>query len=119
MLWPKKIHTRNLITKKNSCGSKISLPPHNFSNGPSLTRCCKQFADIYCRRIRQLSYILSIVLYCPISANMNSKGTKQIPCFTVGQEKRNFGSKSITESTQCCICILNPCFVNLRVNFWY
>ena len=33
----KKIHTRNLITKKNSCGSKIPLlPPHNFSNGPSL-----------------------------------------------------------------------------------
>ena len=32
----KKIHTRNLITKKNSCSSKIPLPPHNFSNGPSL-----------------------------------------------------------------------------------
>ena len=32
----KKIHTRNLITKKNSCGSKIPLPPHNFSNGLSL-----------------------------------------------------------------------------------
>ena len=24
------------MTKKNSCGSKIPLPPHNFSNGPSL-----------------------------------------------------------------------------------
>ena len=32
----KNIHTRNLITKKNSCGSKI-LPPHNFSDGPSLS----------------------------------------------------------------------------------
>ena len=32
----KKIHTRNLITKKNSCGSKIPPPPHNFSNGRSL-----------------------------------------------------------------------------------
>ena len=32
----KKIHTRNLITKNNSCGSKIPLPPHKFSNGPSL-----------------------------------------------------------------------------------
>ena len=30
MLWPKKIHTRNLITKKNSCGSKIPLPPITF-----------------------------------------------------------------------------------------
>ena len=39
MLWPKKIHTRNLITKKNSWGSKTPLPPsYNFSNGPSLTR---------------------------------------------------------------------------------
>ena len=31
-----KIHAKNLITKKNSCSSKIPLPPHNFSNGPSL-----------------------------------------------------------------------------------
>ena len=34
-----KIHTRNLITKKNSSGSKIPLPPpHNFSNSPSLSK---------------------------------------------------------------------------------
>ena len=26
----KKFHTRNLITKKNSCGSKIPLPPITF-----------------------------------------------------------------------------------------
>ena len=26
----KKIHTRNLITKKNFCGSKIPLPPITF-----------------------------------------------------------------------------------------
>ena len=40
MSWPKKIHTRNLITKKKSCDSKIPLPPppHNFSNGPSLRK---------------------------------------------------------------------------------
>jgi len=38
MLWPKKIHTRNLIPKKKSCGLKIPHPsPHNFSNGPSLS----------------------------------------------------------------------------------
>ena len=38
----KKIHTRNMITKKISCCSKIPLlpppPPHNFSNGPSLNQ---------------------------------------------------------------------------------
>ena len=36
----KNTHTTNLITKKNSCGSKIyhPPPPHNFCNGPSLTR---------------------------------------------------------------------------------
>ena len=34
----KNIHTRNMITKNNSCGSKFPSPtPHNFSNGPSLT----------------------------------------------------------------------------------
>ena len=38
MLRPKKIHTRNLITKENSYGSKIPHPPpHNFSNGLSLS----------------------------------------------------------------------------------
>ena len=34
---PKKFHTRNLIMKKNSCGSKIPHCPHNFSNGLTLT----------------------------------------------------------------------------------
>ena len=38
----KKIYTRNLIRKKNSCGSEIPLSPpppqKNFSNGPSLIR---------------------------------------------------------------------------------
>ena len=43
MLTPKKIHTRNLITKKIPAARKfptlprIPPPPHNFSNGPSLT----------------------------------------------------------------------------------
>ena len=32
----KKIHTRKLIAKKNSCCSKIPHPPHNFYNGSSL-----------------------------------------------------------------------------------
>ena len=42
----KKIHTKNLITKKNSCGSKIPLPhPYNFSNGPSLTKDGKAAED--------------------------------------------------------------------------
>ena len=38
MLWPKKIHTRNLITKKILAARKLPSPPHNFSNGPSLNR---------------------------------------------------------------------------------
>ena len=32
-----KIHAKNLITEKNSCSSKIPLPPHNFANGSSLS----------------------------------------------------------------------------------
>ena len=41
---------------------------------------------------------LNISVNWSVSANMNSKGTTQIPCSTVGQEKRKFGSKSSTES---------------------
>ena len=33
---PKKIHTRNVITKKIPAAQKFPSPPHNFSNGPSL-----------------------------------------------------------------------------------
>ena len=37
MLWAKKIHTRNLITKKKFLRLENSPShPHNFSNGPSL-----------------------------------------------------------------------------------
>ena len=49
----KNIHTRNLITKKNSCGSKIPLPPPPpiiFSNGPSLSG----------HRAELLDYVLEI-----------------------------------------------------------
>ena len=35
---PKKIHTRNLITKKIPAAQKFPTP-HNFSNGLSLTIC--------------------------------------------------------------------------------
>ena len=38
ILWPKKIHTRNLITKKRFLRFENSPPPHNFSNGASLNR---------------------------------------------------------------------------------
>ena len=50
----KKIHTRNLITKNHSCGSKIPLlpPPPSiiFSNGPSLSG----------HRAELLDYVLEI-----------------------------------------------------------
>ena len=38
MLWPKRIHTRNLISKKVKipAARKFPFPHHNFSNGPSL-----------------------------------------------------------------------------------
>ena len=39
MLRPKKNSYKEFDDEKNSCSSKIPLspPPHNFSNGPSLT----------------------------------------------------------------------------------
>ena len=45
----KKIHTRNLIAKKDSYGPKIPHPHHNFSNGPSL--------------MKPLLYALCIIIY--------------------------------------------------------
>ena len=45
----KKIHTRNLITKKNSYGPKIPHPHHNFSNGPS--------------QMKPLLYALCVIIY--------------------------------------------------------
>ena len=46
MLWPKKNSYKKFdYEKKNSCGSKIPLPPpppHNVSNGPSLRELYKQ-----------------------------------------------------------------------------
>ena len=35
---PKKIDARKMLTLKNSCGAKIPHPPHNFSNGPLITK---------------------------------------------------------------------------------
>ena len=37
MLWLKKISYKEFDNEKNSCGLKIPLPPHNFSNGPFLS----------------------------------------------------------------------------------
>ena len=37
MLWPKQNSYKEFDNEKNSCGSKIPLPPHNFFNGPSLS----------------------------------------------------------------------------------
>ena len=75
MLWPKKIHTRNLITKKNSCGSKIPLPPHNFSNGPSLN---KAFCKTTCSACLSPEHLLlvtwSLKSYLPKSCLENFCG---------------------------------------------
>ena len=50
MLWPKKIHTRNLITKKNSRGSKISDSEKrvnkNTSDIPSIKRVTGKFLEV-------------------------------------------------------------------------
>ena len=37
MLWLKNNSYKEFDSEKKSCGSKIPLPSHNFSNGPSLT----------------------------------------------------------------------------------
>ena len=63
MLRPKKIHTRNLITKKKFPVAREFPtplpPPHNFSNGPSLS----STADQGCFELRPCSCCFSPVLY--------------------------------------------------------
>ena len=56
----KKIHTRNLITKKNSYCSKIPHSPHNFSNGPSLNITGSEKTDLS----------TSIVIVSPIKSTL-------------------------------------------------
>ena len=54
MLWPtKKIHTRNLITKKKS-----PPPPHNFSNGPSLLTTTTQKQSKEIQLLERAMYIV-------------------------------------------------------------
>ena len=43
MLKPKKNSYKEFDNEKNCCSSKIPHPPHNFSNGPSLTSMYKMY----------------------------------------------------------------------------
>ena len=79
----KKIHTRNFITKKNSCGSKIPLPHHNFSNGPSLI--CYDLCGL-CHRCktswdeRQMLFV-SLVMVDTTAVNQKTQGSMH--CFSL------------------------------------
>ena len=66
---PKKIHTRNLITKQNSCGSKIPHPHHNFSSGPSLMAS-------YSKRMVNL-LIIMYICHDPFTFSCNRKSEQQ------------------------------------------
>ena len=43
---PKKDSQKGNVFEKNSCSSKIPHPPHNFSNGPSLSRAVTLVEDL-------------------------------------------------------------------------
>ena len=54
MLWPKKNSYKEFDNKKNSCSSKIPLPPppnNNFSNGPSLNIAEKFWYCLYPKQL--------------------------------------------------------------------
>ena len=70
MLLPKKNHIRNLIRKKNSCGS-IPHSPHNFSNGLSL----KTLADYVIPRNKFA--LIYHVYRAQISPSMSRNGLQQ------------------------------------------
>ena len=59
----KKNHTRNLITKKHYCGSKIPTPHHNSSNGPFLR-------SLQLGVLRDVTwYVLVIFNYMPVCSS--------------------------------------------------
>ena len=65
-----KIHTRNLITKKNSCSSKTPLPaPDNFSNGPSLSWALSFWPDHVKRLPSSVKLSVHHVLTCAVCKN--------------------------------------------------
>ena len=43
---PKKDLHKGNVCEKNSCAWKIPHPPHNFSNGPSLSRAVTLVEDV-------------------------------------------------------------------------
>ena len=73
----KKNHARKLITKKNSCGSKIPHPPHNFSNGPSLT--CKSVQSLQ-KQIKDRIELLIFLRYS-MSCSCRISCRYSISCF--------------------------------------
>ena len=66
MLWPKKIHTRNLITKKNFCDSKIPLPPPppsiTFLMGPYIFWECQISWSRDANRSHDVTIIIIIII---------------------------------------------------------
>ena len=63
-----------MITKKNSCGSKIPLPPpHNFSNGPSLIQlvfCKKKKLCGLLEEIKRVHTLLKKILDPPLDVHI-------------------------------------------------
>ena len=59
MLWPKKMHTRNLMREKIPAARKfpspLPPPPHNFSDGPSI----KSF-ELYGERQRKRNCAINV-----------------------------------------------------------
>ena len=46
MLWPKKNSCKEFDNEKKFLRLENSPPPHNFSNGPSLTECGRQRSEV-------------------------------------------------------------------------
>ena len=66
MLWPKKIHIRNLITKKIPAARKFPFPsPHNVSNGPSLNEVVPRVLSNPSRPLEAAISFINLILLLP------------------------------------------------------
>ena len=74
MLRPKKIHTRNLITKKIPAARKFPPLSHNFSNGPSLRyNVLKRFKVVFALITDEFTTIFLSFLSLVLRNNLESE----------------------------------------------
>ena len=93
---PKKYSYKEFDNEKNSCGSKIP-PPHNFSNGPPLTRSKTMQVETIHKLIKLIGYISLTFSDWPLTSGNKFSVT---PIEEMNKEELNVCLKSFYTSAR-------------------